>query len=379
MTHRSEAAPAPRLIIAPTAFKATLSASQAAGAMAAGARAGCPRAEVVEMPVSDGGPGLIDALRAARGGDIREVEAHDPLSRPLRARVLLMVRERRRVAVLESADACGMHLLSGSERDPLRAHTRGVGELIAAAFALAGTVVVGLGGSATVDGGAGMADALGWRLLDDAGRPLEPGGAALPGLERILQPEASAQRPRRVIALADVHNPLIGPLGAAATFGPQKGAAPADVPRLEAGLRRLGDVIRRDLAVDVSGLRGAGAAGGLGAACVAFLGASLEDGASWVLNATGFDRHLAGAGLVVTGEGSWDAQSSMGKITGEVVARAGRAGVPVLLVAGRVTGAVPPHVVVAQTGEVDGAMLDADDLRRTVARELARRGALFGC
>ena len=159
----------PVILLAPTAFKGTLSASQASAAMAAGARAACPRAGVVEMPVSDGGPGLLEALLAAWGGEIREVGAHDPLGRPLRARVLLLARERRRVAVVESADACGMHLLAAPELDPMRASTGGVGELIGAAAELAETVVVGLGGSATVDGGAGMAAALGWRLLDRDG------------------------------------------------------------------------------------------------------------------------------------------------------------------------------------------------------------------
>lgn len=365
------------ILVSPTAFKGTLSASEAASAMAAGAREACGAAETAEAPVSDGGPGLIDALRGALGGEVRMVRVHDPLGRPVDARVLLAEFDGAPAAVVESADACGLHLLTEAQLDPLRLGSHGVGELIAHAAAMTDTVVLGLGGSATVEGGAGLASALGWRLLDRASRPLEPGGAALLELERILGPETSARRPRRTVALADVQNPLLGPLGAAAVFAPQKGAAPADVARLEAGLDRLARVVRRDLSVEVAGLPGGGAAGGLGAAAVAFLNADLLDGSEWVLRAVGFDAMLSRARLVVTGEGSWDEQSTMGKITGEVVERARRAGVSVLLVAGRVTGQVPRHVTAAAAPE--GAILDADDVRRMVAREVARMAPSLGC
>ena len=329
------------------------------------------------LPVSDGGPGLIEALAAARGGEIRTVQVPDPLGRTVPARVLLLELEGSPTTLVETADACGMHLLDESELDPMRLGTGGVGALIEAAAALAHTVVVGLGGSATVDGGAGMAAALGWRLLDEQDRALVSGGASLSGLARILAPESgrwavssrSSRDHPRVIALADVRNPLTGPRGAAAVFGPQKGASPTDVRALDAGLVRLADVLRHDLGVHVASIEGGGAAGGLGAACVAFLGAELERGADFVLRAVDFDRHLATASLVVTGEGGWDAQSSMGKVTGEVISRAGRAGVPVLLVAGSVVGEVPDHVTVAR-GE--GAVLDLDAIRTLVGRELMR-------
>ena len=350
------------ILVAPTAFKGTIPAGEAAAALAAGARVACPGAEVRELPVSDGGPGLIDALRAARGGELRFARVRDPLGRPVDARILLLELEGGPAAVLESADACGIHLLARAELDPLRLGTGGVGELIAAASGLADTVVAGLGGSATVDGGAGMASALGWRFLDDAGRQLPAGGAALARLVRLEPPPGRAAS--EVIALADVRNPLLGALGAAAVFAPQKGARPDQVPLLERGLARLADVVARDGGPELRALPGAGAAGGLGAACVAFLDATLERGAEWVLRAVDFDALLARARLVITGEGSYDAQSSMGKVTGEIVARAGRAGVPVLLVAGRVRTSIPPHVTVAPPA-LD--VLDAAALRSMAA------------
>ena len=346
------------ILVAPTSFKGSITAEDAARALALGARDARADAEVVELPVSDGGPGLIDALRAARGGELHTVRASDPLGRAVDARVLVQEGN----AIVESADACGMHLLDRAELDPIRLGSGSVGPLVEAAARLGDTVVLGLGGSATVDGGVGMAAALGWHFVDAAGRDLESGGGALRRLDQVRAPQARAFP--RVVALADVCAPLIGPAGAARVFGPQKGASPADVDALEEGLARLGDVIRRDVGVDVAALEGAGAAGGIGAACVAFLGAKLVRGADWVLDAIGFDEQLARATLLVTGEGRWDAQSSMGKVTGEVIRRARRAAVPVLLVAGRADGPVPPGVRVA-TGEP--GMLDSHRLR-----ELAR-------
>ena len=358
------------ILVAPTSFKGTIGAADAAAALAAGAREACPDVEVVARPGSDGGPGLIDALRAARGGELTTTMVHDPLGRPVAARVLLVELEHGPTAVVECADACGMHLLADHELDPMRADSAGVGELIHAASRLAGTVVLGLGGSATVDGGAGMARALGWQLADAAGRDVGPGGAALRRLEHVRAP--SVRGATRVVALADVTNPLTGPLGAARVFGPQKGASAADGELLDEGLARLAEVVRRDVGPEVAALPGAGAAGGLGAASVAFLGAELLPGADWVLRAIGFDALLARTSLVVTGEGSWDAQSSMGKVTGEVVARAGRAGVPVLLVAGRASGVVPDHVVVAGTG---GGVLDTAALTTIARRHAVRAGS----
>ncbi|HUF14068.1 MAG TPA: glycerate kinase [Longimicrobiales bacterium] len=367
--------PEPVILLAPTAFKATLSVSRVLAAMTAGARTACPHAQLHELPLSDGGPGLIEALQLGLGGRSEVVAVRDPLGRPATGRILELEISGQRVAVVESADACGLHLLTDAERDPLRASSAGVGDLLLAASALADTVVLGLGGSGTMDGGAGMASALGWRLLDEESAPIPPGAAGLARLARMVPPSTGLRA--RVVALADVANPLLGPRGAASVFGPQKGATPENIPILEAALGRLAGVIASDLSTDVERLTGGGAAGGLGAAAVAFLNADLPEGSDWVLRAVGFDPELASADLVITGEGSWDEQSTMGKITGEVVERARRAGVPVLLVAGRVTGEVPRHVTAAAAPA--GAILDADDVRRMVAREVARMAPSLGC
>lgn len=363
------------ILVAPTSFKGTLTASDATRALAAGARDACPSHEVIELPVSDGGPGLIEALHAARGGELRTTRVPDPLGRDVDARILVVELEGGTAAVVESADAVGMHLLAPAELDPLRLGSAGVGALIEAASACADTVVVGLGGSATVDGGVGMAAALGWRFLDATGRDLEPGGAALRRLERIVAP--SARRPGRVVALADVRNPLIGTDGAARVYGPQKGATEDDVEVLEHGLARLTHAIRRDVGIDVAAISGSGAAGGLGAACAAFLGAGLEPGSDWVLRAVGFDERLARASLVITGEGSWDAQSSLGKVTGAVVARATAAGTAVVVCVGRFEGAAPAAVRVAAAA--DGAILDGPGLREMAAHEVTRIAPSLGC
>lgn len=351
------------ILVAPTAFKGTLRATDAAAAMARGAQRAAPDAKVREMPVSDGGPGLIDALRRAWGGSVRRVRVAGPVGDPVDARVLLA----RGHAVVESADACGLHRIPPAKRDPLRTTSRGVGELVAAA-AGPDRLVLGLGGSGTVDGGAGMAQALGWSLLDMDGRPIPPGGGGLLELARISRPVEPPALPD-VVALADVRNPLLGDEGAAAVFAPQKGADAAGVRRLELGLARLATRIERDLGDDVRGLRGAGAAGGLGAAAVAFLGAELAHGSEWVLRAVGFADALRRAELVVTGEGAYDAQSAMGKVTGEIVALARAAAVPVLLIAGRVDARLPDGVD-AITG--NGERVTAETIEDRVADRVRR-------
>jgi glycerate 2-kinase len=360
------------ILVCPTGFKGTLSAADAAAAMAEGARAAAPGLEVRLLPLSDGGNGLLDGLRAARGGRVREARVTGPLGEPVVARFLVQGTD----AVVETAEACGFHLVAPERRDPMRATTTGVGELLLAAAGAGGAacgaplaaerLVVGLGGSATVDAGAGLAMALGWRLLDEAGAPIPHGGAGLLRLHRIDAPRTPPRLPP-LVTLADVTSPLLGPDGAAAVYAPQKGATPEQVERLEAGLARWADVVARDLGRRVAGLPGAGAAGGLGAAFAAFLDSPPRSGADWILDAVGFDDLLASATAVVTGEGSWDAQSSLGKVTGEVVARAGVARVPVLLVAGRVAGPIPRGV---EAVDGAGATLGAADLAGMVRDRL---------
>lgn len=361
------------ILVCPTAFKGTLSATGVAAAMARGARSALPDEDVRVQPLSDGGNGLLNALEASGGGKGRGARVPGPLGTSVTARYL--VQDER--VVVETAEACGIHLVPETLRDPMRAGTRGVGELLLAASASAptgGAMVVGLGGSATVDAGTGMATALGWRLLDAQGRAISPGAAGLLQLDRIERPSEPPPLPPLVV-LADVTNPLLGSMGAASVFGPQKGADPQQVELLEEGLARWAEVVARELGADVADLPGGGAAGGLGAAFAALLGAEPQAGADWVLDAVGFDSALRDAAVVVTGEGEWNEQSSMGKVTGEVVRRARAAGVPVLLVAGRAGADVPPGVeLVVGNGTVLTGRGVAERVSRALPGLLPRRG-----
>ena len=323
-----------KVVVAPNAFKGTLTASQAAHAIARGVRDVWTDADVLEVPVADGGDGTVEALVSANRGEYRTAEVEGPLGEPVDATFGLI--DGGRTAVVELATASGLSLLPESRRDPRRASTYGFGQLLEAARRTgARQVLAGIGGSATNDGGAGMAQALGYRLLDAQGRELSRGGAALARLGSIdasgLDP---AWRQVAVKVACDVTNPLTGPLGASAVYGPQKGADAAAVHELDAALAHIAQVIKRDLGKDVAGVPGAGAAGGTGAGLIAFLDASLVPGGPLVVDAAGFDLALKGADLVITGEGRVDEQSAYGKAPGEVAKRAHAAGVPVLLIAG---------------------------------------------
>ncbi len=305
-----------------------MTATQAAAAIASGVHDAFPGADVVQIPVADGGDGTVEALVDARRGEYRTTAVEGPLGDPVEARYGLI--DAGRTAVVELATASGLTLIAPERRDPRKASTYGFGQLLDAARRDGvDTIIAGIGGSATNDGGAGMAQALGVRLLDAAGNDLPRGGAALAGLARV---DASGLDPGwravKVRVATDVTNPLTGPLGASAVYGPQKGADPAMVAELDRALKRFGEV------VGVDDLPGAGAAGGTGAGLVAFLGATLERGAPLIVEATGFDDALAGADLVITGEGRVDEQTAYGKAPGEVAKRANRAGIPVLLLAG---------------------------------------------
>ena len=359
--------PAMRVLVCPTAFKESLSTTEVADAIAVGVRRASPSAKIRTLPQSDGGSGLVEALAEAQGGREARIHTTDPLGREVDARVLWTAADE---VVIESAEACGLHLLAPDERNPLRTATDGVGTLLErCAVDGARRAILGLGGSATVDGGTGMARALGWRLLDRAGRDLEPGGGALTELAMIERPPL--RLPLAVTALADVRSPLLGPDGAAGRFAPQKGASPQEVDRLERGLTRLADVAVRDLGLDVRELPGTGAAGGLGAGCLLFLDAELVPGAEYLLQASGFEAALADADLLITGEGAWDATSGLGKITRVVLARADAAGVPAVLVSGRLEGPVPPGV---ETISGDGSWLDSEAISRLVEEHLRARG-----
>ncbi|BDG59165.1 glycerate kinase [Caldinitratiruptor microaerophilus] len=323
-----------RVVIAPDSFKGSLSAIAAAEAMAAGVRRVFPEAETVLTPLADGGEGTVDAILAATGGERIRVTVTGPLGDPVDA--FFGIVGGGRTAVIEMAAASGLTLVPPERRDPRRTTTRGTGELIRAALDRGcREIVLGIGGSATNDGGAGMAQALGARLLDRAGREIGPGGAELARLERI---DVSGLDPRlrdvRIRVACDVDNPLTGPRGASAVYGPQKGATPEMIAELDAALGRWGEILARDLGREVSGVPGAGAAGGLGAGLLAVAGARLERGIDLVMDTVGFERRLEDAWLVLTGEGRTDAQTLHGKVPLGVARAAVRRGVPVVVISG---------------------------------------------
>jgi glycerate kinase len=323
-----------KIIVAPNSFKGSLSATQAARAIALGVRQAFPDAEVLEIPVADGGDGTVEALVTARNGTYGWVNVEGPLGDPVLSPFGLI--DDGRTAVVELASASGFELITAARRDPRKTSTYGFGQLLEAARQAGATsVIAGIGGSATNDGGAGMAQALGYRLLDDAGRDLPRGGIALLQLERI---DASgldrAWRSVEISVACDVTNPLTGPQGASHVYGPQKGADPETVEVLDRALGHLADVFVRDLGKRVADVPGAGAAGGTGAGLIAFLNAKLLGGAALVVDASGFDSALPGTDLVITGEGRVDGQTAYGKAPGEVAKRAHAAGIPTLLLAG---------------------------------------------
>jgi glycerate kinase len=323
-----------KVVVAPNSFKGSLSASEAASAIARGVRQAFPGAEVVEVPVADGGEGTVEALVSAHHGAYRTAEVEGPLGDPVAAPYGLI--DDGRTGVLELASASGLTLIATERRNPRKTSTYGFGQLLEEVRS-AGVleIIAGIGGSATNDGGAGMARALGYRLLDAAGHDLPRGGAALARLERI-DPAGFDPRWRavRVKVACDVTNPLTGPQGASAVYGPQKGADAETVRELDAALARLASVIEKDLGKRVADVPGAGAAGGAGAGLLAFLDASLVPGAPLVVEASGFAARLGGADLVITGEGRADEQTAYGKAPGEVAKRAKAARIPVLLIAG---------------------------------------------
>jgi glycerate kinase len=359
-----------RVLIAPDKFKGTLTAAEAARAIATGWRSARPGDAVEQVPLADGGEGTLDAILAALGGRRRWHRVRGPLGEPVMASYGVIGAEGRAEAVVESSLASGLQLVAPERRDPLRATSRGTGELIRAAGLDARHLLVCLGGSATNDAGAGMAQALGVRLLDDRGRELGPGGAALLELAAIdTSGLDSSVREARVVGACDVDNPLVGPIGATAVYGPQKGARPEDVELLERALTRFADVVRRDVGIDVAGIPWTGSAGGLGAALLAFLGADLRSGTDVVMEMVGFAERLENADLVVTGEGSLDAGSLHGKVPVRVAHRATEASTEVLVLCGR-AAVRPDGVRVESLVEWFGEGRAMADPRSTL-RELA--------
>jgi glycerate kinase len=356
----------PVILVAPAAFKGTLGPRQVAEALATGVRRAVPGATVLECPVADGGNGLLDVVLPA--GALRErLPVTGPIGDSVSAELGWIDGE---TAIIESASACGLALVEPEDRDPMRTTTRGVGELIwTAADRGAKTIVVGLGGTATVDGGTGAARGFGWTFENASGAPLPDGGGSLIDLASFRSGWGLGAR---VVALADVATPLLGPNGAAPVFGPQKGARPEEIPQLAAGLARLAELWAQAGRPELGTMPMGGAAGGLGAGLAFFARAELTGGANWVLERAGFDAALAKADLVITAEGIFDKTSLVGKAPGEVVRRAQVAKKKVAVVAGRVEGLIGVHTV---GGDGDGRMLDGSALARMaeqVAREALR-------
>ena len=368
-----------RVLIAPDKFRGTLTARQAAEAIATGWRRVRPGDELDLAPMADGGEGTMAALVDALGGEVVPVKTSGPRGDRIEASIGLADGANGRLAIVEMAAASGLAVLSGSRRDPRRTTTQGTGELIRAALAHGpARLIVGLGGSATNDGGAGMAQALGVRLTDAGGHELEPGGAALSRLARIdvtgLDP-----RIRRVVCIAasDVDNPLTGPNGATAVYAAQKGASPDDLVPLDRALGHLAAVVERDLGVDLRDEPGAGAAGGLGFGLMAFLGARVRRGVDVVSEALALPSRMASADLAITGEGSFDDQSLRGKAAAGVLRLAGELSVPGLVVCGRTTPGLPlvsvPVVSMAERFGIDAAVGDARRSLERLVQELAER------
>ena len=327
-----------KIIFAPDKYKSCMTAPTVCEKLSEAFGEIFPEAELLSLPMADGGDGTVDSILAATGGEKITLRVTGPLGAPVDA-CFGLVRDGK-CAVLEMASASGIALLKREELDPEHATTYGTGELIKAALDRGvEEIIIGIGGSATVDGGAGMAQALGYRFLDAAGRDLPLGGAALTTLDSI---DCTHADPRlfqtRIRVACDVTSPLLGPTGAAYVFGPQKGADAACVELLESALANLLRVWKKQNMLHPAELPGDGAAGGLGAGLRAFCHAHPESGARLVMDALEFEKHLAGASLVITGEGKTDSQTGEGKLCGELAKTAHAHGVPVMLLSGALDG-----------------------------------------
>lgn len=342
-----------KIVVAPDSFKGSLTAAQAAAAMAVGVRRARPDAEVVLLPLADGGEGTTDALVVATGGRWEALQVTGPLGEP--AAAVWGRLGPAGTAVVEMAAAAGLPLVPPDRRDPRRTTTWGVGELLRQALDAGATrLIVGLGGSATNDGGAGAMQALGVRFLDAAGRllPKPITGGDLARLARIEAADLPSFAGVEIVIASDVTNPLLGPSGASAVYGPQKGANAAQVAELDAALAQYAAVLRRDLGRDVAALPGAGAAGGLGAGLMAFLDARMQSGIDLVLDMARFEEQALGADWLLTGEGRIDTQTLHGKTIAGVLRRCRALGLPVIAFGGSVD-------------DCAGEQLAADGLRAT--------------
>jgi len=333
-----------KVCIAPDSFKESLTAREAAEAIAAGVMRAAPDCEIVCVPMADGGEGTVAAMVDATAGELRSVRVTGPLQETVDAEFGILGCSEKftpvdsMTAVIEMAAASGLALVPEHLRNPLKTTTRGTGELIRAALdAGAKTIIIGIGGSATIDGGAGMAQALGARLLDSSGNEIGAGGGAL---EKLASIDISALDKRlagvRIEVACDVDSPLTGQRGAAPVYGPQKGATPQMVEQLARNLERLAQIIKRDIRIDIADMPGGGAAGGLGAGLAAFLGAKLMPGIDIVIRRVKLEEKMQNSQLVFTGEGRIDSQTPRGKVPAGVARTAAKLGIPAIALAGSI-------------------------------------------
>jgi len=376
-----------KIVIAPDSYKESLSALEVAEEIEAGFREVLPDAEYLKLPMADGGEGTVAAMVASTGGSLLKVDVTGPLGEPVKASYGLTGDGN--TAIIEMAAASGLALVAANVRNPLKTTSFGTGELIKAALdAGARHLVIGIGGSATNDGGAGMLQALGVKLLDHDGRAIGFGGGNLASLDRI---DISCMDPRlkecKIEAACDVNNPLTGPKGASRIFGPQKGATPEMVAQLDDNLGHYANLINRDLQVRVDSVPGAGAAGGMGAALLAFFGAKLRPGIEIVVETVGLEAIVKDADLVITGEGRIDSQSIHGKTPIGVAAVAKRYGKPVIGIAGSLSpdvdvvheyGIDAVFSVLSQVGTLEEAFTHAAANLRAVSRNIAAALKLAG-
>ena len=361
-----------RIVVAPDKFKGTLSARQASASIAEGLRRVLPNAEIVVHPAADGGEGTIDAVASMAGAEIRTITIEGAGGTEGVARVLSIDD----LQIVEASEGTG----SIEAGDPLGTDSFGLGQSIARAARSGAKVLVAIGGTASSDGGTGMARAFGWRFLDSFGRELRRGGGSLGDLHAIVAPDDVLEA--AVTGLHDVDSPLLGPRGAARLFGPQKGATPAQVTTLERGLEVLAEVILRELGIDVAEIPGAGAGGGIGAGLVAFLGARLEPGFERIAHLTLMDQAIGSADLVITGEGSFDAGSLGGKVPIGVARIASTTGTRCALISGRITvgleelaaSGFETSVSVEDVAGAEAALADPDRSLVEATVELIHRG-----
>ena len=371
----------PTIVLAPDSFKESLSSIAAAEAMARGVKAAFPQARIDCVPMADGGEGTVQVLVCTTNGTYCKELVHDPLGRPVEATFGLLGTGQ--CAVIEMAAASGLALVSADQRNPLLTSTRGTGELILAALKAGVTrIILGIGGSATVDGGTGMARALGVRFLDAAGHDLPEGGGSLVELSTIDTTGLDTRiRNVQVDVACDVNNPLVGPRGAAHVFGPQKGANPAMVEQLDLGLAKFGTNIAQQLGKDVIKTPGSGAAGGLGAALMAFLNGRLTSGVDLVIEAVRLADRLTDADLCLTGEGKLDYQSAAGKAVMGVGNLAKSMDVPVIVLAGTIgpgaeqvlaQGITQYHAITPESMSLPEAIKQAPSLLTQTAERVVR-------